>query len=225
MEEQDLLSKKELLALTGISYGQLYRWKRQNLIPESWFIKQSSFTGQETFFPRDKILKRVEAILKLKDQHSLDQLAEIFSPELTNKIFSLSPLRQAEVLDQEILKLFAQLLDKESFTFRELLFVYALSEINRRLNLGETWLAGMAATVKNWLSLVKSTDYRILVCRAKGEKFSLLLQEDTAILLDNDSEVLANLKLNELADELHPQLTGLEELECNSTVKTDIKIG
>jgi len=61
----------------------LYRWKRQNLIPESWFIKQSSFTGQETFFPKDKVLKRVEAILKLKDQYSLEELAEIFTPELT----------------------------------------------------------------------------------------------------------------------------------------------
>jgi hypothetical protein len=213
MEEQDLLSKKELLALTGISYGQLYRWKRQNLIPESWFIKQSSFTGQETFFPKDKVLKRVEAILKLKDQHSLDELAEIFSPELTDKIFGLSSLRQIEVLDQDILNLFAQLLDKESFSFRELLFVYALSESNRRLNLGETWLVDMAVTVKNWLSLVKSTDYRLLVCQAKEEKFCLLLQEDSAIFLDHDSELLADLKLNELANELHPQLTGLEELE------------
>ena len=43
-----LISKKDLLARTGISYGQLYRWKRQNLIPEEWFIKKSTFTGQET---------------------------------------------------------------------------------------------------------------------------------------------------------------------------------
>ena len=35
-----LISKKDLLAETGISYGQLYRWKREQLIPEEWFIKQ-----------------------------------------------------------------------------------------------------------------------------------------------------------------------------------------
>lgn len=51
--EQDLMSKKELLELTGISYGQLYRWKRKKLIPEEWFIRKSTFTGQETFFPRE----------------------------------------------------------------------------------------------------------------------------------------------------------------------------
>ncbi len=54
MEEEVLISKKHLLQLTNISYGQLYRWKRENLLPESWFIKKSSFTGQETFFPEGK---------------------------------------------------------------------------------------------------------------------------------------------------------------------------
>ncbi len=54
MIEQELISKKELLELTGISYGQLYRWKRKNLIPEDWFIRKSTFTGQETFFSEEK---------------------------------------------------------------------------------------------------------------------------------------------------------------------------
>ena len=35
---EELISKKELLELMEISYGQLYRWKRKNLIPEEWFI-------------------------------------------------------------------------------------------------------------------------------------------------------------------------------------------
>lgn len=70
----DEISKKELLTETGISYGQLYRWKREGLIPEDWFIKRSAFTGQETFFPRDRMLARVNAILALKDTHSLEQI-------------------------------------------------------------------------------------------------------------------------------------------------------
>jgi len=68
------ISKKELLQETGISYGQLYRWKREGLIPEDWFIKRSAFTGQETYFPRDRILPRIQAILELKDSHSLDEI-------------------------------------------------------------------------------------------------------------------------------------------------------
>lgn len=50
--ESTQISKKELLDITGISYGQLYRWKRKGLIPEDWFIRRATFTGQETFFPK-----------------------------------------------------------------------------------------------------------------------------------------------------------------------------
>ena len=87
MEESDLITKKDLLKMTGISYGQLYRWKRENLIPESWFIKKPSYTGQETYFPRDKILSRISGIIELKDRYSLEELADMLSPELSRKIF------------------------------------------------------------------------------------------------------------------------------------------
>jgi len=83
MVEQGLMSKKDLLLEAGISYGQLYRWKRKGLIPEDWFIRRSTFSGTETFFPRDKMLARVERILALKDEDaSLDEIAEAVAPDL-----------------------------------------------------------------------------------------------------------------------------------------------
>ena len=94
MEENNLISKKDLLQLTGISYGQLYRWKRENLIPEAWFVKKASFTGQETFFPKEKILERTSMILELKDKYSLEELGNIFSPESTSRIFRKSDIEE-----------------------------------------------------------------------------------------------------------------------------------
>ncbi len=79
--EQELISKKELLELYGISYGALYRWKRKGLIPEEWFIKKSTVTGQETFFPRGLICERMELIQKQKDDTSLEELSKQFSTE------------------------------------------------------------------------------------------------------------------------------------------------
>ena len=73
--EQELLSKKELLERYGISYGALYRWKRKGLIPEDWFIKKATVTGQETFFPKTLICERVELILGQKEDVTLDELA------------------------------------------------------------------------------------------------------------------------------------------------------
>ena len=70
----DEISKKDLLAETGISYGQLYRWKREGLIPEEWFVKRAAFTGQETWFPRERVLERVGLILQMKDGQSLEEI-------------------------------------------------------------------------------------------------------------------------------------------------------
>lgn len=72
---EDLISKKEVLEQYGISYGALYRWKRMGLIPEAWFIRKSTATGQETFFRRDQICPRVEQILSRRDGISLEKLA------------------------------------------------------------------------------------------------------------------------------------------------------
>ena len=71
----ELISKREVLERYGISYGALYRWKRLGLIPEDWFLKKSTVTGQETFFRRAQICPRVELILSRKENISLEDLA------------------------------------------------------------------------------------------------------------------------------------------------------
>ena len=85
----DEISKKDLLKETGISYGQLYRWKREGLIPEEWFVKRSAFTGQETFFPRERILERVGFILERKDEMSLEEIRKEFTGEGDTEIDGL----------------------------------------------------------------------------------------------------------------------------------------
>lgn len=85
--EQKLISKKELLERYGISYGALYRWKRKGLIPEDWFIKKATVTGQETFFPEELVCQRVELIQNQKDDLSLDELAKKLNREDEKKAF------------------------------------------------------------------------------------------------------------------------------------------
>lgn len=82
---EDLISKKELLERYRISYGALYRWKRKGLIPEEWFIKKATVTGQETFFPKELICERVELIQNQKDDLSLDELSKQFREESETK--------------------------------------------------------------------------------------------------------------------------------------------
>lgn len=79
--EEVLISKKEVLETYKISYGALYRWKRLGLIPEEWFIKKATVTGQETFFPEKLIRERIELIKEQKDDVSLKDLSRALSKE------------------------------------------------------------------------------------------------------------------------------------------------
>ena len=81
IDDEHLISKKDLLARYGISYGALYRWKRKGLIPEEWFIKRSTVTGQETFFPYKLVCERIELIQSQKEDVLLDELAHRLNKE------------------------------------------------------------------------------------------------------------------------------------------------
>ena len=89
MNENEMISKKELLQIYGISYGALYRWKRMGLIPDDWFVKTASPTGQQTFFPRRLVCDRIEQIMGLKEGVSLSELADSYK-EKEKKEFYLT---------------------------------------------------------------------------------------------------------------------------------------
>ena len=120
-----MISKKDLLNEMRISYGQLYRWKREGLIPDEWFIKQSVSTGQETYFKRDLIIPRIKKILELKDDYQLDELKAFLSPDLNERQFSLRELILIEDIDPFILKHFST--KKEVFTIYDVIIIYIFS--------------------------------------------------------------------------------------------------
>lgn len=110
--EENLISKRQLLEKYSISYGALYRWKRKGLIPEDWFIKKSTTTGQETFFPKDLITERVELIIAKKEDVFLDELAQKISGEeetsakividtvFGEKVFFLKDIKSINLVDK-----------------------------------------------------------------------------------------------------------------------------
>ncbi|HDR4461117.1 TPA: YhbD family protein [Bacillus cereus] len=126
----DLISKKDLLELTGISYGQLYRWKRKNLIPEDWFVRKSTFTGQETFFPKEKILERIDKIQTMKEDLSLDELANMFSPSVREILLTKEEILRKRIASEPVLQFFIEQTNKTAeFQFVDILYVYMLEEL------------------------------------------------------------------------------------------------
>lgn len=194
------ISKKDLLKTTGISYGQLYRWKREGLIPEEWFVKRSSPTGQETYFPQEKILKRIHAIQQLKDSYSLEELSRILTPEVSNRLFCEEDLEHFDELDIDVAADFMDAMSKDSFVFLEVLVMIALSQAMVDSAITEEERTHAVSFLSKRISELHSADYVLELLQAQGHLYVLLKKEGSEVYLDDGLVAIRSIHLNELSN-------------------------
>ena len=206
--EPGLISKKDLLQQTGISYGQLYRWKRKNLIPEDWFVRKSTFTGQETFFPRDKMLARVERILSMKDGDlSLDDIAEAVSPDLGSVSLSLSDVAERGLATTSAITIFGEIHpDADSLVFGELLSLYVLDALlatgDISLDEGKTVLA----TLEEQTPAFEGSDGDLVCVRKMGVLMCALVSSNAELRFESGARVVARVNMQESVEALGARL-------------------
>ncbi|MGL5712057.1 MAG: DUF4004 family protein [Paraclostridium sp.] len=184
---EDLISKKDLLSLTNISYGQLYRWKRKNIIPEEWFIKKSTFTGQETFFPKGKILERIELILSMKDDVSLDDIANMFEKKSSDKTFDLDTLTQNSVINSYTKEIFTNLYSKDkSIGKRELLIISIINNylVNSIVTIDE--LKSIIALVDKNFDDLFNDNGKLYLFRKLGISFVVGCKDYNQVIFDDN---------------------------------------
>ncbi len=198
----NLISKKDLLAITGISYGQLYRWKRERLIPEEWFIKQSAYTGQETFFPREQILSRIKSILDLKDQYSLEELARILSPEKAEAKITTTQLQEMSEIDPELIKELPELYGREQFDFLDIVFTVGMIKAADKMNLTGEQLRDLLQRSITTAARQRSTNVTCTVFSAGNRLYTAFSPNTTPVYFDDEIEVKEQVSLSEIADKL-----------------------
>lgn len=205
--EEELISKREILELTDISYGQLYRWKRKNLIPEEWFIKKSSYTGQETYFPKDKILDRIDKIKNMKDDVSLDDLATMFSPKLGDMLLSKEELLNKNIVSQVALEIFNQFHgETKIFTFDKILFLALLEKF---LQSGEVTLEegkNILETIELHFKDFEGKNCDVLFIRKLGVGVCLMISVPNDIRVDKITKLVYRLNLNKAIEEIKTKI-------------------
>ncbi len=194
-EMEELISKKDLLTEMNISYGQLYRWKRKKLIPEEWFMKKSTYTGHETFFPKEKILERIQQILNMKDGASLDDLADKFSSDIPEELMrKKEDLIGLGVLHTEIIRLYEEIFKgKEEYNFQDILYMYISEDLLHQGNISVEDLSRILKMLSDQYENIKDKDPALSVYRRFGVTVSLLhksgeiFYSDQAPIVDNYS--------------------------------------
>lgn len=187
----DLISKKDLLELTGISYGQLYRWKRKNLIPEDWFVRKSTFTGQETFFPKEKILERIDKIQTMKEDLSLDELANMFSPSVREILLTKEDILRKEIASEPVLQFFIEQTNKTAeFQFVDILYVYMSEEL---LQSGEISLEEgkmVLQVLRENYETIKHKTCDLIVVRKLGISTCLLVSNVDDLIFEKGTKIV-----------------------------------
>lgn len=200
--DEELISKKDILNITGISYGQLYRWKRKNLIPEEWFIKKSSFTGQETYFPKEKILDRINKIISLKDDMPLDDLANMFSTKIQMDSINEEKIIEDKLVSKEGFKIYKDIYgEKEVYSFKEVLCMQILEEL---LHNGEVTIEEGKLVIEtigdNYESLKEKGE--VFLGRKLGVSICMGVIDSGELVVDNGIRVIIRLKIPKYIEEL-----------------------
>ncbi|WP_413374738.1 YhbD family protein [Alkalihalobacillus sp. 1P02AB] len=200
--DDELISKKDLLKVTGISYGQLYRWKRKNLIPEEWFIRKSAFTGQETFFPKMKILERIDKIIHLKDGLSLDQLADKLTKATNDVSITKKAAMERNIVTDYVLNLYESTLGElDVLDFSQLVQLYVLDEA---LKSGEINLEEGKQIIKllKKHNLVSQSNLELLIMRKMGVTFVLVIETDQ-IYVEESVRIAVRIRLQDMKEKLN----------------------
>lgn len=207
------ISKKELLQLTNISYGQLYRWKREGLIPESWFIKKSSYTGQETFFPKDKIIERVQAIQELKDKYSLEELAKILSPDANGEVYiSESELDKVDGINQEVLHYYKEMMQLKELSYFDFIIVLLFYELQKKCHISNETLHHLMERNAKKIKEVGCINFILIAFEVENNDLYLMLfkesvymemkkeQDQIDVYFDARMNIKCEISLSELND-------------------------
>ena len=204
----ELISKKELLNLTGISYGQLYRWKRKDLIPEDWFIRKSTYTGQETFFPKKEILERISKIQMMKENVSLDDLANMFSPVSGTQELTKDKLIETKLVSEAVVHFYFEhgKIYQDTLDFQHILAMFALEKL---LKSGEVILAECEMVVKLIHEHYFPADNKnllLIISRKMGVSSGLILEKSNTVHFDEGTKVISQIDFLQLVEELKMKL-------------------
>lgn len=205
--EEELISKKEILDMTGISYGQLYRWKRKDLIPEEWFIKKSSYTGQETFFPREKIINRINKILELKDDMPLDDLAAMFTNKPKVDDVSEEYVIEKEIIREETLPIYKDIFrEKNEYNFKDILLMHILQS---EFDLGKLTISEIEVMLKlidKEYRNIEEKDGTLYIIRRLGIGICVVAYREK-IIVDDGSKIIGEVNIKNTIENLKMRLT------------------
>ncbi len=188
----EYITKKDLLIKAEISYGQLYRWKREGLIPESWFIKRPASTGQETVLPRDKILIRIEDIKTKLKTHSIEQLARLYAFDSRRTVIAFQDLYKSSYLAPEYVNAVGNYFKKPGYTAREYMMIICAADVAKKERFTTRQYVDLLRYALPVAAKRQKSELRCIFFAAGGDFHLMLLDNTAEFCADNGLRIVGN---------------------------------
>lgn len=174
----------------------------KNLIPEEWFIRKSTFTGQETFFPREDILKRISIIQKMKENLSLDEMREMLSPKMKDVSMTADELLTKGLISKPALHVFSEGGADTVFSSRDLLSLYVLEGLlqSGNVSLEEAKMAAEVLRKYDTAEIKKQTE--LIILRKLGVTTCFIAAAADSILFESSVKIVERVDLANASEEL-----------------------
>ena len=157
------------------------------LIPESWFIHKATATGQETFLQRDRVLARIERIQDLKGELTVEQLQEIFSPNVKSFCIPIQDFINLNLVSKIAMTVFSSCFpEKKNMMFDDVFGVYVIDHLMRLSGIYLEDAKQVLRMLSKYLANQPSKEYQLLLLRKLGVPMTMLVKADEDILLEDN---------------------------------------
>lgn len=203
---QEYITKKDLLEQMNISYGQLYRWKRLGLIPESWFIKKPSSTGQETILPRKKIIKRIQDIQTQMEKYSLEQLVEKYAFSINGDVIEFENLYKSKHLQTEYVNAVGNYFKKPGYTATEYMMIICCADVAKKERFTTRQYVDLLRYALPVAQKCDRLEKRCVIFAAGGDYHIILIDNTAGIAFDMGLRTMGDYNFESMWDKLKEEM-------------------
>ncbi|HOO61637.1 MAG TPA: DUF4004 family protein, partial [Bacillota bacterium] len=176
-------------------------------IPETWFIHKATTSGQETFFPKDRVLARIARIQTLKNELTVEQLQEIFSPDVKSFCIPIDDFMNLNLVSKLAMTAFTSCFpEKTSMIFDDVFSVYVVDHLMRLSGIYLEDGKQVLRMLSKYLAAEPSKEYQLLLLRKMGVPMTVLVRGEDDILLEDTTEIVACANLSDFEEALKGQL-------------------
>lgn len=183
------------------------------MIPESWFVKRSVPTGQETYLPREMILNRIDFILKYKDKHPLSVLHQLLSPDSESRHYKTTTLIHIPGTLRPIMQI-SNITGARDFNHGQALCAMIAANILSICDMTDEQLRSVIKALLDWQQrrqIFSSADGRIAILKAQKQLIPVYVQPDSDIMVGENTALIFELRMSDIQKMYNKQLNKLLE--------------